>query len=497
MPELFQPVPNRSPVRRKGFRISWGFLLIGLLLLFAGGYLGFRVFLKNYLHSDAFLAQINRATSRALKVSGGFEPIHWQDSQASSPLFSATGETGAPIRAINARGIEAQLNFRSIWDGIWEITELSVDEANIDLGEHAANPTIQRLPARETAPAQPASRNFLTSFLPKKTELKLVKIESANLTFPLPGDASSPGEIARAQRLRINARPLGEEFSDGHQLSGYGGEIYLPEGQRLSLLDFDTRWRDGTLFISNAVADLKDTVGARVQCSGRLDSTGRDSALKMHLSGIDIEEIVAADWKQRITGLVESDVTVRIQDGITTYNGDASLSGGVLNALPILDNLADFTKHDTFRRLPLNKATAKFTREGDTTHFSGILIESSGTMRVTGSLDVVDGNANGTLFVGVVPGVLRWIPGAEQKVFTRLDDGHLWAEMHVHGPLQALEEDLSPQLVTGAIVQTIEAVPERAIDAGGKVILQGTSILREGVRSGLDLIDGFVPFLGN
>ncbi|MGK0187255.1 MAG: hypothetical protein ACI9R3_003041 [Verrucomicrobiales bacterium] len=478
--------------------------LIGLVLALAGAYLGFRVALKHYLHSDSFLAQINHATSTALRVDGEFEPLSWQDAQASSTRFTGTGKPRSPVREILAQGIEADLNFRSIWDGMWEITELSIDQAHIDLTQKSPSLDPKFSPSITHAPSTTGSSSFLSSLLPKRTQLELVKIESADITFPVPAQFTEGTDgQARAKRLRIHARPLGDRFSDGFQLSGFGGEIHLPDGQRLSLLDYETRWKDGVLYISDAIAtiatiaDVENSVGARVQCNGRLDTTGHATELKIHLSGIQVEDVVASDWKQRISGLIESDLTLAINREGTTINGDLSITRGVLNALPILDNLADFTKHDTFRRLPLTNVTAEFTKEDETIRFHDIVIESSGTLRVTGALDVTDGMVAGTLRVGVVPGVLRWIPGAEQKVFTQLDDGHLWTDMHVHGPLHALNEDLSSRLVTGAVVQSIEELPERAIDAGGRVINQGSSILREGLRGGINIIDGFVPFLGD
>lgn len=492
---------DSTPSKASRRHVPLGVVLICCLILVAGGYLGFRVYLKHYLRSDAFLSTINRATSRALQVDGRFETLDWLDAKASSPRFSGSGYSHSSIQKIDAGGMEATLNFRSIWDGVWEITELSIEQANVEFKNSADSGKL----ANEVAVTMPntlenngKSSSILSSLLPQRTQLKSIKIESANIDFPVPSSTAENGQtVANARRLRINARPLGDHFSEGWQLSGYGGEMRLPDNRQLSLLDYNTRWKNGTLHIADAVADVKDSIGARVRCRGRLDTSGQDTELQLNLSGIDIEEVVAPDWKQHISGNIESDLTYSKSGKVTSVEGDLSITRGVLNALPILDHLADYTKHDTFRRLPLSKATATFTKDGDTIQFRDIFIESSGTLRITGILDVTSGISSGHLRVGVVPGVLRWIPGAEQKVFTQLEDGHLWTDMKVHGPLHALNEDLSSRLVTGAIVQSIEEIPDRAIDAGSRVIDQGTTILRRGIDTGVDLIDGFVPFLGN
>lgn len=501
-----KPGAGNGPARKRRRRrkLPWGYVVFLTLTLAAAAYLGFRVMLRQYLHGDAFLASINRAASQALQVDGAFAPLRWQDAQAASSAFRGEGIPGSAIRTIDARGLEAHLDYRGIWDGVWEITELSIEEATLDLQATGSARTSAWQSGESshgeaaTAISPPASArhdngSLLGSLLPTSARLRKISIASAGGTFPIPGGRA--GDSATARRLRIRATPLGDHFADGYQLTGYGGEIHLSQGRRLSLLDFDTRWRNGTLYISDAAADFKDTIGARVTCSGRIDTVRGESELELNLSGIDVEEVVAADWKRRVTGQLESNVTVRGGPSRMTSSGDLTMTGGTLHALPILDNLADFTRHDTFRHLPLNRATARFTREEGTTDFHDILLESTGTLRVTGVLRVQDDIASGTLQVGVVPGVLRWIPGAEQRVFTRLEDGHLWTEMRVHGPLQALNEDLSSRLVKGAITQTIKDAPERAVKAGKTVIEQGTSLLRKGVTEGIDLIDGFVPFL--
>ena len=485
--------------------MPWGYFVIGGILLAAAGYLGFRVLLHQYLHSEALLAKVNAATSSALHVDGAFEPLEWQDSVASSGSFRGRGDGSGSVEHLEARGIKANLNLRSIWDGHWDITEITVEEGSLRLAETAnadryanADKDADTDTGKRTNDAVPTnsageeSSGFFASLLPQKTRIGKIKILSGNLEFPLPG-SDVPSAI---RRVRITARPLGDSFDDGYHVTGYGGVLHLPDRKKLSLLDFDMRIRDQKIFIADAVADLDDTIGARVRCNGEIHPANGHADLEIKLTGIDVQDIIAPDWKQKLTGRVSADLDWNVANGVSTREGTVELVDGVLQALPVLDNLADYTKHDTFRRLTLNKVSGDLTETAAGIRIDNIVVESAGTLRVLGSLVKRGDHVQGEFQVGVVPGVLRWIPGAEQKVFTRQHDSHLWTEMQVHGPLHDLQENLSRRLLEGAIAQTIEETPERVIEGGTEVLRQGTDLLKEGVNTGIDLIDGFVPLLG-
>jgi hypothetical protein len=495
-----EPPSDGQPAQRKKRRSSAsgkaGWVLCGLLAVTASGYIGFRIIVQRYLHGKAFLSKISQAASSALKVKGQFAPLEWNDSRAASSSFRGSGVPGSPVAQLTASDIDASLNLRAIWDGVWELSEVRVTGLDIDLAETSRGDISK--PITSSDAHKERDRGFFASLLPRKTRVEKLTVENASIRFPeIPGQPQRP----EARRVRLSIRPIGSDYSEGVTITGSQGELRTPSGKRLILLDFEGKWRNHTFFLTDSAADIKGSDGARVECTGEIntsESGAPNLELDVELSGLNISEIVAPDWKQRLSGELDAQVSISGPADESIQSGTVTLSSGTIQTLPLLERLAEYTGHETFRRLPLNRATARFERSGAVTKVSEIVIESTGTLRITGALEL-EGNriTNGTLQVGVVPGVLRWIPGAEQKVFTNFSDGHLWTTMRVSGPLDALQEDLSGRLVTGAIVQTVEDAPEKILETGTDVIEKGSSLLKKSVRSGLDLIEGFVPLLGN
>ena len=144
-----------------------------------------------------------------------------------------------------------------------------------------------------------------------------------------------------------------------------------------------------------------------------------------------------------------------------------------------------------------------------------IVLASEGLVRVLGKLIIENGSLDGSFRVGIMPGVLAHIPGAETKVFERGEKGLLWAPLRITGTIENPKEDLSGRLIAAAGKRMFEIVPETGkmalkfahetatelpqkavdtgseiLDKGGEIIEEGTDIIREGVGGVLNLIPG-------
>ncbi len=132
--------------------------------------------------------------------------------------------------------------------------------------------------------------------------------------------------------------------------------------------------------------------------------------------------------------------------------------------------------------------------------FRALLTEAP-LLRIDGVCDVVNNNLDGIFQVGIAPGTLRWVPGAESKVFSRREDGFLWATMRLVGPLDSPSEDLSDRLYDAAVAATIEEAPKKVIETGAQALDAGKNaagaLLDTGskvIEKGAEAIRGFVPF---
>jgi hypothetical protein len=203
-----------------------------------------------------------------------------------------------------------------------------------------------------------------------------------------------------------------------------------------------------------------------------------DDQLDLHakLADIDIAPFLNDDWRLRLHGRLAGEV--RVQGALPSKNppvisGSLRLNNGNIEALPVLNEIADFTMLQRYRRLVLSRASADFRQENGTLHATSFAMESDGLMRVEGAFTITKGIIDGVFQVGVAASSLTLVPGAQERVFTESRGGYVWTPMRLHGPVDGPGEDLSPRLVKaakGAVIEKVESTVQGAIETGRDVI---------------------------
>ncbi len=166
--------------------------------------------------------------------------------------------------------------------------------------------------------------------------------------------------------------------------------------------------------------------------------------------------------------------------------------------------VAKYTRSEKFNRLPLNETKTDFKRHGDLMELRNLVIQSDGLLRVEGSVDIRGEQLAGDLRVGVTPGTLRWIPGAERSVFTQSKDGFLWSDLKLAGTVSDPKEDLSGKLIAAAGEAMLKDLPAGAVDQVRKLLGGDKATEEEGdspvpgsdlIKQGTQLLDLFGPLL--
>jgi hypothetical protein len=164
-------------------------------------------------------------------------------------------------------------------------------------------------------------------------------------------------------------------------------------------------------------------------------------------------------------------------------DGRLAVRDGVLTALPVLDRLAAYADTTRFRVLTLDDARTEYAWRPGTLSLTNLLIASSGLLRVEGQLEVRDGRQlDGRFRLGLVPGALARIPGAESVVFAERRDGLMWTPVRITGTVDDPKEDLSERLLVAAGERMFELLPE----SGVKVLRFTREALGEGAGQVLD-----------
>ena len=477
------PMPRKK--KKTGGGVSWlsvfivgAFVLLFCMVVSIFGFLGW---VKSYLNGEEFREIVSAKTSEALKGKGSFEEIHWTDSSAYSDGFSARGYSDAPFSRITANGVRADVDFGAVRDGVWKVTGIGLNRVVLLINEEDR---LAGKAGREEMDLEiDESSGFFKALLPGAVEVDEVSILDSNLVA-----VRNDGERISLSGVETRLRPVAG--SGAWSVSGKGGDLEIPGVPELEVKSFALRVAGSEMFITDAAFGLLN--GARLSGSGEMEFGGKDRVdLRLKIADLDVDEVVGPQWRDRISGIARGDAKVeRLENTLLKKVGTVEVVKGVLEEMEVLDMVADYAKAEQFRRLVLHEATADFEQVGDRLKVTNLVLQSDGLTRLTGELVVENGVIDGKLKVGVTPGTLKWIPGAEQQVFVELKDGFLWTDVMVAGPVENPSEDLSMRLKSAAVKAVVEGAIDGVLgDVPGRAVEAGKAVVGVGVGAGSSAVD--------
>lgn len=472
--------------------------ILALLVILAG--FGLYSKMQAYLRSDEFRVFVGNSVGKVMNSKAEFSVFEWEGLDVSTEAFRA--ESSHLMRKMEADGLQARLSLDGVRDGVWQISDLRVSHLNVDLSTVSSPKamgagSVVSEPEQSSSDVKGSSSGFFANLLPDRAELISAQIMRMNLNLK----TSSGGLIATDMAMRVD----GGSSAGSYDLHLSDGMIKSPWfGSPLDLVSARGKYQHGRLFITELRSKVYDR--GLLTLDGELE--GRDFGFFGTLKDVRCEEVLPEDWQKQLIGNVETQFRIQSGKNGAVTNGKLEIKQGVLTALPVLDTIAAYANSRRFRRLNLSEATLNYKRKGKRLELTDIVLASEGLVRVEGDLTIVDRKLDGRFMVGVMPGTLTHIPGAETKVFVRGKKGLLWSTLRITGTLDNPQEDLSGRMIAAAQERMFELVPEtgkmvlkfahdsavqlpaKAVDTGTGVIKEGAGVIQEGVRGVFDLLPG-------
>lgn len=471
--------------------------------------------IRAYLLREEFRQKAEAMLSTATGGEAEIPALAWHDDSVSAGEIRLLDAHGWDAEA---EGVHAALNFGAIRDGVWRIDEVGADELRLrpspvphaGQGSTAAT-TVPGTPAGAAAGADSVPF-FLRRYVPARTEVSGCDVQRFFLEH---GGWRIDGSRLHAGAWRSGSRALPFSLSGGSlQIP-----VVLPEQPQPLKLDIDKgtlRVSEGQVQLSNARLRWKEAAEATLRGSIKFQENSAWQAFA-HVQGVPVAEFLSAWWKKRLGGQLKGDLEFSGSRGAPmAWKADMVMENGVLEGLPLLETLAAYTRVERFKRLVLDVCQATFRPQGEAVHVDNLVIQSNGLLRIEGAMTLRGRVVNGDFLAGVTTDTLRWLPGAQSRVFVEKNPqgppGMLWARVHVAGTLDAPQEDLSSRLLGGAGMALLFDTPGQVVNQGaeallkpvlgedaaklpGKVMEGASGLLENGVKTGAGLLDQVLPVL--
>ncbi len=424
-----------------------------------------------------------KEAGKAIEAEAEFDAFRWSGTRMETASFSAEGEK--LVAKVDARGLEVELGLGAAWRRTLQIDLARAKSIDIELDATAAGGDPQPETKGPEEAKAPKKSKWYDALLPNRVEVGGIEVAASSLKV-----ATSSGEVSLGG---TSWRVEPGQGKGSYRAEGEGGILTLPwkDLPPLALGRARLSYGDDTVFLTDAGFGVYRN--GRLDLSGEMSTRGDGYSFNGRLTDVWCDEVLPGDWKKRLEGRIGADFTVEDADGGPRVRGRIDLADGVLTALPLLDSLSAYANTTRFRRLALQECGTRFEwRDGDLS-LTQLTLFSEGLVRLEGSLKVDrDKRLDGIFRLGLVPGILAHLPGAETHVFLPGERGFLWTTLRIGGTLDKIEEDLTPRLIAAAGERMFELLPETGVkvlkftrevvgeDLAGKVVGEGMQAIEQG-----------------
>lgn len=439
-------MPRRAATRTTRWIPILAWTAGALIILLIAAILIGQTWLNRYLRSPEFRGLIEEKTGRNIRARVSVAPIRIEGTQFSVDTFEAKGAQDAAFSLVKVEDVRGDVSLPSI--------------VAVLFGERKF-----RIPTLEV---QRLSMEFFDS---EKLNLDLLPKEDR--------DHRSVVENLNIRDVRLTwggggitgASIHGSPVEGGWQIEGHGGRILQLGIPPVDIAAARLVKKDRSIFIQEA--KLRQN-GGELTLSGEI-ATDDKADLLVNIAKLQISPLLPEDWRAKLHGFLNGEARIKIpldNRGMsgTTVSGKVRIERGVIEALPMLNKIADYLRTDQFRRIQLNQASADVRYEGNSLVVENLVLECKQLLAIRGSFTYAKGEVNGSFEVGVTPGPLQWLPGSQEKVFNTQRDGYVWAPMRVTGTPSNLKEDLTGKLITAAQGAVVEKVEKTATEAVGTAV---------------------------
>ncbi len=464
-----------------------GVLLVALVVGLVVG----KSMIQSWLRGEEFRAWLTQKSSETLRSQVELAPMKWQGSDVYAESFIARGYEEGAFSSMKLEGVRAKLG--KIEDQAVQIPNVSVNRFELEFSDsRVKQPIEQRLAESEgtSDSSGPTVPGWLQKYVPNRAEIDEVSI-SSSLILAKNSDGTIPFRLSGAE-----AKVFPDFKSGFWAIEGRRGKMEIPDQPEIELKDLAMRWKGSELFI--------DQCSLGIYSEGHVEGAGDISFasdgqfdLDLQISGISVDDMVEGEWEEKLSGVISGPVKITGKPGAFVYEGDIMVADAVIEKIPVLTVISKYTRNEQFKYLVLSEARTHFRSQGEQVEMSDLVLQSDGLVRVEGDMVVAGERIAGAFQVGVAPGTLRWIPGAERKVFIKERDGFLWTTMNLTGTLDEPVEDLSGKLIAAAGAAILEELPEGLLDEAQKFLNPETEGEKPNslLEQGKPLLDLLTPFL--
>ncbi|MBN8711464.1 MAG: hypothetical protein BGO12_10460 [Verrucomicrobia bacterium 61-8] len=423
------------------------------------------LWIKSYLRSDAFRQLIADKTGEAVKGTANYEPLRWIGASVFSNQLTIAGQQGSPLASLSADQLRATVAWRAIFDGAWRIENLEAARvlATFRPGSFAQEPSSAHFSSPEPA---------IAKWLPHRFEIGSVSTPLASIRFL---------DAADKERFALNESSLRmKPDSASWLLEGQGGTFLAAGFPQMKVESFRSRIHKDVFFLTDSQLRLGDS--GHVAVSGEFSKTAK---VRVTWDRVNIDPFLAPHWRKKLSATMAGSADITVPDGQTaTATGKFTMTDGLVQKVPLLDQIAKFTGAPQFRRMPVQEISSDFSWQNGILTLTNFIGESKGLLRLEGTCTIgADHQIDGTFRIGVTPQTVQWLPGSREKVFTEAGEGYLWTSLKIGGTMENPTEDLSARLLV--------AMGEQVIEQGTKAIDNLPAPAREGAKQALDLLKPF------